>query len=196
MMKQMGVWTAALGAVLAITSVGCGDSTTIVELKVTETIPVIFGDMQSMVPESASSPLADLRAEPAYADALTQLECGALDITASKIVIEKLTVGTGATVLNYQVDVAASGSGQWVFLAEFDGSVVAGDEVNLDDNRVVVDPQGLEAIAAIVLSAAPAMDVQVTAESPGALDELQVALSLVLSFSSDSGGCPSVATGK
>jgi len=42
----------------------------------------------------------------------------------------------------------------------------------------------------VVLSATPALAVQVTASVPGNLDDLQVALSLSIGFSSDAKGCP------
>ncbi len=164
----------------------CGDDGTIVELRVIETVPVDFERMDGGVGEGASIPLDDLRDEPAYVDARPSLKCGTVNQADSFLEIEALQVGAGATVLDYQVGVAPRGSQSFTRLASFSGSVTNGAKVPLSS----FDPAGLALVSQVALGAVPAMDVQVTATVPGALDQLQVALSLVIDFSSDAKGCP------
>lgn len=172
-------------------SVGCGDDPeTIVELTVIETIPVDFDNMQGGVIEGATINLDDLRDEPAYVDAVGSLRCGTVDTAASFIEVEALQVAAGATVLGYEVGVAPRGSAQFTRLATFLGSVTGGDKVGLTDARFAVDPAGLQVISQVVLGASPALSVQVTASVPGGVDDLQVALSLAIDFSSQASGCP------
>jgi len=194
MMKHGLLAVAAFGA---LSVAACGDDpVTIVELTVVETIPVDFGAMTGGVAEAATVSLADLRDEPAYADNASDFACGALDAEASSLNVEALEVGPGATVMNYRVDVAAHGAGDFALLARFNGSVSAGQKVPLSDPRFTLDPQGLARVASIVLGANPALDIQVVNEVPGDLGDLQVALALALSFSSDAKGCPSTTSGR
>lgn len=175
----------------------CGDDpVTILDLTVVETVPVDFGAMKGSVPEAATVSLADLRDEPAYADHAADFACGALDAEASQLHVEALTVGPGATVLSYRVEVAPHGAGDFSLLARFNGSVVAGQKVPLSDPRVTLDPAGLARVASIVLGATPALDLQIVGEVPGDLERLQVAVSLALDFSSDAKGCPSTTSGR
>lgn len=183
------LWPVFGSAILGV--VGCGDDPeTIVELTVIETIPVDFDAMQGGVIEGATIDLDDLRDEPAYVEAVGSLRCGAVDAAASFIEVEALQVAAGATVLGYEVGVAPRGSGQFTRLATFLGSVTAGERVGLTDARFAVDPAGLQVISQVVLGASPALSVQVTASVPGGVDDLQVALSLAIDFSSRASGCP------
>jgi hypothetical protein len=186
-MTMKGRWAAAG---LALAMIGCGDGETIVELTVVETIPVAFDDMQGGVTEGATIELSDLRNEPAYSDVAKNLRCGSLDKAKSFIEIEALDVGAGATVLAYEVGVGAKGTASYTKLATFGGSVTDGEKVFLDSAKVTLDPSGLAELSRVVLSATPALAVQVTASVPGNLDDLQVALSLSIGFSSDAKGCP------
>jgi hypothetical protein len=175
----------------------CGDAPDpIVELTVIETIPVSFETMEGGVAESASVDLDDLRDEPAYADAVARLKCGALNVAKSSIEVEALDVGAGATVVDYRVSVATRGSTDFQPLVTFNSSVVEGDKVPFDNAKVAVDPLGLQKIAQTILSTSPALAVQVSATVPGALDDLQIAVKLALDFSSESGACPSATTGR
>lgn len=173
----------------------CGDDTTIVELTVIETIPVAFDTMEGGLAESATVDLDDLRDEPRYADVVTDLRCGGLDAAASFIRVEALDVGAGATVVDYQVEVATRGTGTFVPLLRFNGSITEGDRIDLTSNKVTLDSAGLQRISQTVLSTTPALSVRVTATVPAALDDLQIAVSLAHFFSSDKGGCPSTTTG-
>ena len=172
------------------------DPTTIIELTVTETIPVDFGQMSGGVAESASVSLADLRDEPDYADNAAAFRCGALDLDASSFTVTALLVGAGATVLTYTVDVAAAGAGSWTTLGSYTGSVTAGQDVSLGDPKFSLSPAGLAQIAQAVLSDQPVLAVRVGAQVPGDLNAMQIALSLSLAFSSDAKGCPSTTTGR
>jgi hypothetical protein len=173
----------------------CGDDTTIVELTVVETIPVAFDTMEGGVAESATVDLADLRDEPRYQEVVAKLRCGGLDAAASFLRVEGLDVGAGATVVDYQVEVATRGTTTFVPLIRFNGSVTEGDRVELTNNKVTIDTNGLQRIAQTVLSTTPALSVRVTATVPAALDDLQIAVSLAIFFSSESKACPSTATG-
>lgn len=168
----------------------CGDDTTIVELTVIESIPVDFDDMQGGVLEGATIDLDDLREEPAYVEAQPSLRCGTLNRATSFIEVEALQVGAGATVMQYEVGLAPRGGGQFTRLATFNGSVTRGDKVFFGDSRFAIEPAGLSLLSQIVLGGEPAMSVQVTATVPGPLDDLQVAVSLAIDFSSDPKGCP------
>ena len=179
---------AALSGLVA--SAGCGDDPTIVELTVIETIPVDFDDMQGGVSEGAIVELDDLRDEPAYVEAQPSLKCGSVNRVTSFLEIEALQVGAGATVLNYEVGIAPRGGGQFTRLATFAGSVTNGDKISLADGRVVIDPAGLQLVSQVVLGGEPAMSVQVAASVPGELQDLQVAVSLAIDFSSNAKGCP------
>jgi len=192
-MRGNAIVALCVGALLVAPACG-SDPETIVELRIIETIPVAFDDMAPAVPESATVSLTSLQQEPAYAEARPALRCGALSIADSNLHIEALDAPTGATLLRFEVDVGARGA-TLVRLAVLEGSVAEGERVALSDARVAVSPAGLQAIADVILGPVPALDVRVTGEVPGALDDLQVALSLVLDFSSVPGGCPSVATG-
>lgn len=185
-MTSKGLWAAGL----ALALIGCGDGETIVELTVVETIPVAFDDMQGGVTEGATIELNDLRNEPAYSDAVKNLRCASLDKAKSFIEIEALDVGAGATVLSYEVGVGAKGTATYTRLATFAGSVTDGEKVFLDSAKVTLDAAGLSELSRVVLSATPTLAVQVTASVPGNLDDLQVALSLSIGFSSDAKGCP------
>lgn len=179
----------------AISLVGCADDpTTIVELTVTETIPVDFGGMSGGVSESAAVTLADLRDESAYAENMAALRCSGLDLDASGITVTQLTVGAGATVLTYVVEVSAPGAPSWTTLATFNGSVVSGQSVALSDPRFAMDPTGVGVLSGIILSPTPTLSVQVRAQVPGDLDAMQVALKLVQVFSSETSGCPTFGT--
>lgn len=173
----------------------CGDDTTIIELTVIETIPVAFDTMEGGVAESATVDLDDLRNEPRYADVLAQLKCGALDASASSMKVEALDVGAGATVVDYRVEVATRGASNFVPLISFNGSITEGDVVPFTSNKVTIDPQGLQRIAQTILSTTPSLSVRVTATVPAALDDLQIAVSLALDFSSEGQSCPSTSTG-
>lgn len=173
----------------------CGDDTTIVELTVIETIPVAFDTMEGGVAEIANVDLVDLRDEPRYADVVTQLRCGALDAASSFLRVEALDVGAGATVLDYQVEVATRGTSTFVPLLRFNGSITEGDRIDLTNNKVTLDAAGLQRISQTVLSTTPALSVRITGTVPAALDDLQVAVSLSLFFSSEQGDCPSTSTG-
>jgi len=190
-MRKSSGWmcVAALSGLVA-SAAGCGDDATIVELTVIETIPVDFDDMQGGVSEGAIIDLDDLRDEPAYVEALPSLKCGSLNRATSFLEVEALQVGAGATVLNYEVGVAPRGGGQFTRLGTFSGSVTNGDKVLLSDSRVVLDPAGLQVVSQVVLGGEPAMSVQVAASVPGDLQDLQVAVSLSIDFSSDAKGCP------
>lgn len=181
---------AMCGVALAALFGGCGDDPTIVELTVVETVPVDFDDMQGGITEGATIDLDDLRDEPAYVEAIASLECGTVNRATSFIEAEVLQVSAGATVVDYQVGVAPRGSASFVPLARFNGSITAGDKIALDDARVTVDPGGLTQVAQIARSATPAMSLQVQATVPGELQDLQLALSLAIDFSSDPKGCP------
>jgi hypothetical protein len=181
----------ALGAALFVFLGGCGDDPeTIVELTVIETIPVDFDDMQGGVAEGATVNLDDLREEPAYVESVASLRCASVDRAASFIEIEALQVAAGATVMSYQVGVAPRGGGQFTPLASFNGSVTPGEKVALSDARVAVDAAGLQLVSQVVLSGEPALSVEVTASVPGGVDDLLVALSLAIDFSSRATGCP------
>lgn len=169
---------------------GCGDDPTIVELTVVETVPVDFDDMQGGITEGATVELDDLRDEPAYVEAVASLECGTVNKATSFIEAEALQVGAGATVVDYQVGVAPKGSTSYVPLVRFNGSVTAGDKIALNDARVTIDAAGLAQVSQIVRSATPAMTLQVQATVPGELQDMQLALSLAIDFSSDAQGCP------
>lgn len=187
---------ARLTPLLALTLLGaCGDDTTIVELTVIETIPVAFDTMEGGIAEVATVDLVDLRDEPRYADVVTQLRCGALDAATSSIRVEALDVGAGATVFDYQVEVATRGTSTFVPLLRFNGSITEGDRVDLTNNKVTLDPAGLQRISQTILSTTPSLSVRITGTVPAALDDLQVAVSLSLFFSSEQGGCPSTSTG-
>ncbi|PKN58729.1 MAG: hypothetical protein CVU56_03995 [Deltaproteobacteria bacterium HGW-Deltaproteobacteria-14] len=186
----------AIPLCVAISLVACADDpTTIVELTVTETIPVDFGAMSGGVSESAAVTLADLRDESAYADNLAALRCSGLDLDGSGITVTQLSVGAGATVLTYSVEVSAAGPASWTQLATFNGSVISGQSVALSDPRFTVDPTGMGVLQGIILSPTPTLAVQVRAQVPGDLDAMQVALKLVQVFSSETNGCPTLATG-
>lgn len=194
-MKRLVLLFAGACALGALSS--CGDDPeTIVELRVVETIPVDFEQMAGGITEAASVSLADLRDEPAYADAREALRCGGLRIDDSFIEVEALTVGTGATALTYAVAVAPRGSPTPTPLATYSGSIVAGQRVNLGDPAFTVRPEGLAQLAQIVLGGVPALDVQISGTVPGDVDDLRVALSLAIDFSSDAGACPSTTTGR
>jgi len=191
MRKTLGLGrTLAFGCIAAGLIAGCGDDPTIVELTVIETIPVDFDDMQGGISEGAIIELDDLRDEPAYVEALPSLKCGSVNRATSFLEVEALQVGAGATVLNYEVGVAPRGAGQFTRLATFTGSVTNGDKVSLGDSRVVIDPAGLAIVSQVVLGGAPALAVQVSASVPGELQDLQVAVSLAIDFSSVAKGCP------
>lgn len=183
----------ALAALASLSA--CGDDTTIVELTVIETIPVAFDTMEGGVAEVATVDLVDLRDEPRYANVVTQLRCGALDAATSSIRVEALDVGAGATVVDYQVEVATRGTSTFVPLLRFNGSITEGDRIDLTNNKVTLDTAGLQRISQTVLSTTPALSVRITGTVPAALDDLQVAVSLSLFFSSEQGGCPSTSTG-
>lgn len=190
-MRMAGTWLGPFIGVALLGSAGCGDDPeTITELTVIETIPVDFDNMSGGVVEGATIDLDDLREEPAYVEAVGSLRCGTVDTAASFIEIEALQVAAGATVLGYEVQVAPRGGGQFTRLATFLGSVTAGEKVGLTDARFAVDPAGLQVISQVVLGASPALSVQVTASVPGGVDDLQVALSLSIDFSSQAQGCP------
>ncbi len=185
--SRVAAFAKLVGALGAVSLLGaCGDDGTIVELRVIETVPVDFERMDGGVGEGASITLDDLRDEPAYVEARPSLKCGSVNQADSFIEIEALQVGAGATVLDYQVGVAPAGSQSFTPLATFSGSVTSGARVPLS----AFNPAGLALVSQVTLSAAPALEVQVTATVPGALDQLQVALSLVIDFSSDAKGCP------
>lgn len=187
---------ARLTPLLALTLLGaCGDDTTIVELTVIETIPVAFDTMEGGVAEVATVDLVDLRDEPRYANVVDQLRCGALDAATSSIRVEALDVGAGATVFDYQVEVATRGTSTFVPLLRFNGSITEGDRVDLTNDKVTLDPAGLQRISQTILSTTPSLSVRITGTVPAALDDLQVAVSLSLFFSSEQGGCPSTSTG-
>lgn len=189
-MKKI-LWGSRLAALACVAALGaCGDDTTIVELTVIETIPVDFDRMDGGVGEGAIIALDDLRDEPAYVEARPSLRCGTVNRSKSFIKVEALQVAAGATVLDYQVAVAPGGSESFAPLARFNGSVTNGDRIALTDPRVTFDPAGLGVVSRVVLSDAPALAVQVSATVPGALDKLQVAISLAIDFSSDAKGCP------
>jgi len=187
--------TAMFASALAgLALVGCADDpTTIVELTVTETIPVDFGTMDAGVAESAAVALASLMQEPAYADNVDALRCGSIDVNASGLTVTQLQVGAGATVLTYTVEVAPAGTTSWTTLGVFTGSVTSGQRIALSDPSFVVDANGAALVSQIVLSESPALGVQVRAEVPGALDALQISLALALDFSSQASGCPTLA---
>jgi len=191
--------SALLAATFAVATLGgtaCGDDADpIVELTVLETIPVTFDTMEGGVAESAEVDLDDLRNEPRYDDVVAQLQCGALDVAASFIKVESLDVGAGATVVDYRVEVATRGSDNFVQLFQFNGSIVEGDRIGLDNSRITVNPDGLSRIAQTILSTTPSLSVRVIATVPAALDDLQIAVSLALDFSSQKNGCPSTTTG-
>jgi hypothetical protein len=190
---------ARLTPLLALTALAplgaCGDDTTIVELTVIETIPVAFDTMEGGIAEVATVDLVDLRDEPRYANVLNQLRCGALDAAASSLRVEALDVGAGATVLDYQVEVATRGTSTFVPLLRYNGSITEGDKIELTNSKVTLDPAGLQRIAQTVLSTTPSLSVRITGTVPAALDDLQVAVSLALFFSSEQGDCPSTSTG-
>lgn len=187
---------ARLTPLLALTILGCGDDTTIVELTVIETIPVAFDTMEGGVAEVATVDLVDLRDEPRYADVVSQLRCGALDAETSSIRVEALDVGDGATVFDYQVEVATRGTSTFVPLLRFNGSITEGDRIDLTNGKVTLDPAGLQRISQTILSTTPSLSVRITGTVPAALDDLQVAVSLSLFFSSEQGGCPSTSDGR
>lgn len=188
--------TALLAALFCIAGSACGDDADpIVELTVLETIPVTFDAMEGGVAESAQVDLDDLRNEPRYADVVAQLVCGALDASASFIKVESLDVGAGATVVDYNVEVATRGSDNFVQLFRFNGSIVEGDRIGLDTSRITLSADGLSRIAQTILSTTPSLSVRVTATVPAALDDLQIAVSLALDFSSQKNSCPSTTTG-
>lgn len=182
-------WMLAPVGALGALGAGCGDDPTIVELTVIETIPVDFDDMSAGAVEGAVVDLDDLRDEPAYVEAQPSLKCAGLDRAASTMEVEALQVGAGATALTYEVQVAPRG-GSFTLLAQFNGSVALGDKVSLGDSRWAFDPAGLNALSQIVLGGQPQMSVQISAAVPGDLQDLQVAVSLAIDFSSDKGGCP------
>jgi len=194
MFKAMNQETGVRNACLAVAALGliaCGDDPApIVELTVIETIPVDFDTMQGGVAEGATVNLDDLRDEPAYNESVARLVCGSVDLATSFIEVEALQVSAGATVLNYEVGVAPRGGGQFTRLGTFSGSVTNGDKVPLNDGRFSIDAAGLQLISSVVLSDAPALSVQVTASVPGGVDDLQVALSMAIDFSSQASGCP------
>ncbi|HRE87693.1 MAG TPA: hypothetical protein PK095_01020 [Myxococcota bacterium] len=186
----------ALAALAALSPLAaCGDDTTIVELTVIETIPVAFDTMEGGVAEVATVDLVDLRDEPRYADVVSQLRCGALDATASFLRVEALDVGAGATVVDYQVEVATRGTSTFVPLLRFNGSITEGDRIDLTNDKVTLDTAGLQRIAQTILSTTPSLSVRITGTVPAALDDLQIAVSLALFFSSEQSGCPSTTTG-
>lgn len=184
----------ALAAASAL--VACGDDPApIVELTVVETIPVAFDTMEGGVTESATVDLDDLRNEPRYTNVVDRLKCGALNAKTSRLKVERLDVGAGATVIDYRIDVAVRGSDTFVRLMQYSGSITDGDTIAFDNSRVTLDPAGLNRIAQTVLSTTPSLSVRVTATVPAALDDLQIAASLALDFSSNAADCPSSSTG-
>ncbi len=188
-------YVAILAFVLSASA--CGDDPeSIVELTVIETIPVAFETMEGGVAESAVVDLDDLRDEPAYAEAVARLKCGALNVAKSSVEVEALDVGAGATVVDYRVSVATRGTTDFQPLLTLNSSVVEGDKIPFDNGKVTIDPNGLQRIAQTILSTSPALSVQVSATVPGAIDDLQIAVKLALDFSSDAGDCPSPTTGR
>lgn len=176
-------------SLLPLAFAACGDDSTVVELTVIETIPVDFDDMQGGVVEGAIIDLDDLRDEPAYAEARPSLRCAGVNLATSFLEVEALQVGAGATAVEYNVDVAPRG-GQLTRLATFNGSISLGDRIALDDQRFAIDPGGRAVVSQVVLSEFPSMSVQISASVPAALQDLQIAVSLTIDFSSDSQGCP------
>lgn len=196
-MKDIRPVLSLASALLLGALASCGDDPeTIVELRVVDTIPVDFGQMAGGVTEVAPVPLADLRDEPAYADARDALRCGALMIDDSFIEVEALTVGTGATAFTYAVAIAPRGSPIPTPLATYSGSIVAGQRVSLGDGAFTVQAEGLAQLAQIVLGGVPALDVTISGTVPADVDDLRVALSLAIDFSSDASACPSTTTGR
>ncbi|TNF26060.1 MAG: hypothetical protein EP329_21970 [Deltaproteobacteria bacterium] len=170
---------------------GCADDpTTVIELTVTETIPVNFGEMTGGVEESAAVALASLLDEPAYAENVAALRCAGLDLAASGITVTQLDVAAGATVLSYTVEVAPVGSASWAVLGSFNGSIIAGQTVPMDGAGFTVDATGLAVLSETLLSESPELAVQVRAQVPGDIAGLQVALKLAQDFSSDASACP------
>ena len=180
---------------LVLSLVACGDDTTIYELEVIETISMPPEKMVGGVASVSETDLDDLRTEEKYAAIVEHLRCGAFDAASSYLTVERLTVGAGATALDYQVAVAARGTSNYVPLARFSGSITNGDRIDFTNNRVTLDSAGIQRIAQTILSTTPALSVRISATVPGALDELQIAVSLSLFFSSDAGACPSTTTG-
>lgn len=180
---------------LALPLLACGDGTTLYELEVIETIVVPFEAMEGGVLEVVDKDLDDLREDEKYEAFVKHLRCGAFDAEASFLKVERLAVGAGATMIDYRVDVATRGTTNYAPLARFNGSIAHGDRVDFTDNRVTLDSAGIQRIAQTVLSTTPALSVRVSATVPGALDDLQIAVSLGIFFSSDQGACPSTTTG-
>ena len=100
-----------------------------------------------------------------------------------------LQVGAGATVVQYEVAIAARG-GPFTQLATFAGSVTQGERIALTDTRVGMNPSGLALLSQVVLGGEPALSVQVSASVPGELQDLQIAIALAIDFSSEAKGCP------
>ncbi len=181
-----GIWLAAGAVGLA----ACGDDPqTIVDLKLVETIPVEFGAMDGGVAEGVVVPLGDLTLEPAWVEARDHLACVTVDRENSAITIDALDVGQFATPLTWSVGVGPRGATAFQPLATYSGAIAEGQRIRFADGSFQVQEAGVAAIAAQLLGASPALDVQIQGQVPGAIEDLVVTLSLALRFSSDPADC-------
>ncbi len=181
-----GIWVAAGAVGLA----ACGDDPrTIVDLKLVETIPVEFGAMDGGVAEGVVVSLGDLTLEPAWVEARDHLVCVTVDRENSAITIDALDVGQFATPLTWSVGVGPRGTTSFQALASYSGAIAEGQRIRFADGSFQVQPAGLAAISGQLLGDAPALDLQIQGQVPGAIEDLVVTLSLALQFSSDPADC-------
>jgi hypothetical protein len=183
--KACGVAVAA-----ALGLAACGDDPrTIVDLKLVETIPVEFGAMDGGVAEGVVVSLGDLTLEPAWVEARDHLVCVTVDRENSAITIDALDVGQFATPLTWSVGVGPRGTTSFQALASYSGAIAEGQRIRFADGSFQVQPAGLAAISGQLLGDAPALDLQIQGQVPGAIEDLVVTLSLALQFSSDPADC-------
>jgi hypothetical protein len=158
-----------------------------VELSVTETVHVAFAEMEGNVAEVAVVGLLDLSGNAGFEAHRDSLACLSIDRTKTTLRVSSLAAPGLETPLTVQVDVSASGQGEWTSLLRFDEFAFEGLNAPVQSEAIIAPGElWLEAIA---LSQVPRFDLSVRGEVPQAIDGLEIAIDLSLFLSTDEAKC-------